>query len=120
MKRKSTSGVVLLWTAILSFPCWSQVSEGQLESASGEDGQWLTHGLSYAETRHSPLTQINPDNVAELGLAWSFESWVSRGMSWFPLLLQGSGESAFGFRFVEGNHGHDSSAVQPVIGGIEP
>ena len=35
-------------------------------------GSWLTYGLTQAETRYSPLTQINASNVDKLGLSWSY------------------------------------------------
>ncbi|MEQ9450190.1 MAG: PQQ-dependent dehydrogenase, methanol/ethanol family [Pseudomonadales bacterium] len=35
-----------------------------------EPGSWLTHGQTYKEQRFSKLTQINPDNIDQLGLAW--------------------------------------------------
>jgi quinohemoprotein ethanol dehydrogenase len=49
------------------------VTDARLRDAgrSGED--WLTHGLTQAETRFSPLTQITPANVATLAPAWSYE-----------------------------------------------
>ena len=37
------------------------------------DGEWLTHGGDYAETRYSTLDQIDSQNVGRLGLAWSVE-----------------------------------------------
>ena len=37
------------------------------------DGEWLTHGGDYAETRFSSLDEINADNVDELELVWSVE-----------------------------------------------
>ncbi len=33
-------------------------------------GQWMMYGRDYSEQRFSPLTQINADNVTQLGLAW--------------------------------------------------
>ncbi len=38
-----------------------------------EPGSWLTYGQTYKEQRFSKLTQINRDNVDQLGLAWSTE-----------------------------------------------
>src|SRR5262245_37237829 len=35
------------------------------------NGEWVTHGIDPAETRYSPLDQINPANVSRLGLAWT-------------------------------------------------
>ena len=31
---------------------------------------WMSVGGTYSEQHYSPLTQINKDNVAQLGLAW--------------------------------------------------
>jgi PQQ-dependent dehydrogenase (methanol/ethanol family) len=35
--------------------------------------EWPTYGLDAAETRYSPLTQIDATNVGRLGLAWSYD-----------------------------------------------
>ena len=40
---------------------------------AGESDEWLTYGLNQAETRFSPLTDINATNVERLGLAWSYD-----------------------------------------------
>jgi quinohemoprotein ethanol dehydrogenase len=34
---------------------------------------WLTHGRTHSEQRHSPLNQITADNISKLALAWSVE-----------------------------------------------
>jgi alcohol dehydrogenase (cytochrome c) len=41
--------------------------------------RWLTHSGDYAGTRHSPLKQITPENVAKLAPAWSFETGLGYG-----------------------------------------
>ncbi len=46
------------------------VSEDALRAAA--PAEWLTTGRNYAETRYSPLDQIDADNVERLGLAWSW------------------------------------------------
>ena len=48
------------------------IDDRDLNRASA-NGEWLTHGGDYAETRFSTLDQINADNVGELELAWSVE-----------------------------------------------
>ena len=35
----------------------------RIENANEEPGNWLAHGRTYDEGRHSPLTEINADNV---------------------------------------------------------
>ena len=51
--------------------------------------EWLGHGRDYAEQRHSPLTQINSSNVDQLGLSWSYDLGVSRGIEVTPLVIDG-------------------------------
>lgn len=58
------------------------------ESGSDRDN-WLAHGRTYAEDRHSPLTEINPGNVAELGLAWSYDTRSHRGLESTPIVVDG-------------------------------
>src|SRR5690348_9754741 len=48
----------------------------------------LYHG-DYTGQRHSKLTQITPDNVQQLTVAWAFETGSSRGLSGTPLLYNG-------------------------------
>ena len=36
-------------------------------------GQWTRQARDYANTRYSPLTQINKTNVGKLRIAWSFQ-----------------------------------------------
>src|SRR4051794_30478944 len=50
-----------------------RVDESALKT-SGETGDdWLTYGLTQAETRFSPLNQISAATVSRLGLAWSYD-----------------------------------------------
>ena len=56
---------------------------------NGRVGEWLTHGLDYAETRFSPIDSINAGNVARLGLAWSFNMDTPRGLEATPLVSGG-------------------------------
>ncbi len=50
---------------------------------------WPSHGLDYAETRHSKLRQIDASNVGRLGLAWSYNLESSRGIEATPLVAGG-------------------------------
>ncbi|HEY0960824.1 MAG TPA: PQQ-dependent dehydrogenase, methanol/ethanol family [Pseudomonadales bacterium] len=50
---------------------------------------WLTYGHDYAETRFSTLTQVNADNVDELGVAWTFDTDSFRGLEATPLVKDG-------------------------------
>ena len=52
-------------------------------------GDWLSYGRTYDEQRYSPLDRITDQNVAELGLAWSFDLGASRGAEATPLVADG-------------------------------
>lgn len=58
-------------------------------SGTAVSGEWPSHGLDYAETRFSRLTQINADNVKDLGLAWSYNLESARGVEATPLVVNG-------------------------------
>ena len=65
------------------------VDDARLRAAADEPESWLTHGGSYAEQRYSQLDQIHERNVAELGLAWSFDLASERGVESTPLIADG-------------------------------
>jgi alcohol dehydrogenase (cytochrome c)/quinohemoprotein ethanol dehydrogenase len=52
-------------------------------------GVWLSHGRTYDEQRHSPLSQITPENVSELGLSWYYDMDTRRGQEATPLYVDG-------------------------------
>ena len=65
------------------------VDDAALKKAGARTGDWITHGRDYAETRFSPLKQINDTNVKELGLAWSFDTETTRGLEATPIIVDG-------------------------------
>lgn len=63
-------------------------------SIAGEtEGEWLNWGRDLGNQRHSPLTQINIDNVASLQLAWRYRMTKrgvpSRPAQSTPLMVDG-------------------------------
>ena len=46
------------------------VGADRIRAADTEPGNWLAHGRTYDEQRHSPLARINDENAGDLGLAW--------------------------------------------------
>ena len=56
---------------------------------SEEPGNWLSHGRTYEETRFSPLTQINKQNVSNLGLAWYKDMGTNRAQESTPIIVDG-------------------------------
>ncbi|MEM9622449.1 MAG: PQQ-dependent dehydrogenase, methanol/ethanol family [Pseudomonadota bacterium] len=57
-----------------------------IEAAAGD---WLSNGRTYDEQRHSPLDQINQDNVSDLGLAWYWDTDTKRGLESTPIVVDG-------------------------------
>src|ERR1041384_4526327 len=50
-----------------------RIDDAALRNAGKTGEEWLTYGLTPAETRYSPLKVIDTTNVSRLGLAWSYE-----------------------------------------------
>src|SRR5690606_2816607 len=60
-----------------------------LVNAAESGDEWLTYGRDYAETRFSPLDQIDERSVSRLGLAWTYETGSVRGHEATPLVMDG-------------------------------
>ena len=74
----------------LIFSCSESVdSKNQLVDFNSSPNEWLLHGRTYAEERHSPLDQINTSNVDQIGLSWSFETGTNRGHETTPIVKDG-------------------------------
>jgi len=52
-------------------------------------GAWVTYGRDYAETHHSPLTEINASTVSRLGIAWSAEVGSAGKVETTPIVWNG-------------------------------
>lgn len=55
----------------------------------GPDSEWLSYGRTYDEQRFSPLSDINRQNVKDLGLAWFSDLDTARGQESTPLVIDG-------------------------------
>jgi alcohol dehydrogenase (cytochrome c) len=63
------------------------VSPQELLAGLPADGsRWLTFGGSYTNQRHSPLTQITPENVGRLVPQWVFQTDTAGRFETTPLL----------------------------------
>ncbi|MDE0452725.1 MAG: PQQ-dependent dehydrogenase, methanol/ethanol family [Gammaproteobacteria bacterium] len=65
------------------------VATDRIVAADAEPGNWLAHGRTYDEQRHSPLVGINDGNVGDLGLAWYWDTGDSRGLEATPIVVDG-------------------------------
>ena len=70
-------------------PAPGGVDAAAILNAEANPGEWLTHGRTYSEQRFSPLKGVTRENVKDLGLAWSFDLGVSRGIEATPIVRDG-------------------------------
>ncbi len=49
--------------------------------------EWLSYGGGYDEQRHSTLSKINRDTVANLGVAWTYDLATNRGVEATPIVV---------------------------------
>lgn len=53
------------------------------------DTEWPVFGGNWNHQRHSPSTQIAPDNVAQLDTAWEFDTGISSSFQATPIVVNG-------------------------------
>jgi glucose dehydrogenase len=73
--------------AAASGPAW--VDADRIQNAEAEPQNWLAHGRTWSEQRHSPLDDINKTNIGELGLAWYLDLDTARGQQATPIVVDG-------------------------------
>lgn len=65
------------------------VNDEALQGAASNVGNWLMYGRTYNGQRHSPLAQINKENVKRLMPVWTFQTGVLDGFECTPLVIDG-------------------------------
>jgi alcohol dehydrogenase (cytochrome c) len=92
MKNSLKNTFLIAAMAIISFasPRWllAQGADEQLLLHPPADS-WPGYHGDYSGRRHSALTQITPQNVKNLGLAWAFQTEQGAAIKSSPLLLDG-------------------------------
>ncbi len=87
------AGVLGVAALLLTVACDSApsgpVTGQRIANGDKEPGNWLAHGRDYKEQRFSPLKQIDTKNVANLGLAWSFDFDEIEPIESTPLVADG-------------------------------
>jgi PQQ-dependent dehydrogenase (methanol/ethanol family) len=58
---------------VATFGQGRRIDDNVLRKAAQSGDEWLTYGRDQAETRFSPLTDIDASNVGRLGLGWSYD-----------------------------------------------
>jgi quinohemoprotein ethanol dehydrogenase len=91
MARRPAAGILILVAGFITIGSAQQrpVDDAALRAPESRTQDWLSYGRDYYEQRFSPLDQINDKNVAQLGLAWQFETATQRGLEATPLVIDG-------------------------------
>ncbi|MBV8841330.1 MAG: PQQ-dependent dehydrogenase, methanol/ethanol family [Bryobacterales bacterium] len=69
----------VLFTGIAMAQQGRRVDDAALKNTGKTGDEWITYGGTLAETRYSPLNQINAMNASGLGLEWSFDLGTGGG-----------------------------------------
>jgi alcohol dehydrogenase (cytochrome c) len=91
MKLLKTSLFVAVGALLLS-ACPASLVAQNLDAATlvkPTPDSWPGYHGDYSGKRHSPLTQITPANVKNLGLAWAFQTNQTATIKSSPLLVDG-------------------------------
>ena len=78
------SGVAFLALQVAPGGAWAN---DQLLEMQKDPAQWVMQLGNYAGHRYSELSQINRDNVGDLGVSWTFSTGVLRGHEGGPLVI---------------------------------
>ena len=83
-----------LIVVIASVTLAAQTAGPQVTSQDQLDGlkdptRWLTNGGDYSGHRHSPLTQITPENVNQLAAQWTFQTGTLGSFQTTPIVIDG-------------------------------
>ena len=66
-----------------------QVTSQDLLDGLKDPTRWLTYGGDYSGQRHSPLTQITPENVGQLTAQWTFQTGTLGSFQTTPVVVDG-------------------------------
>jgi alcohol dehydrogenase (cytochrome c) len=66
-----------------------QVTSQDLLDGLKDPTRWLTNGGEYSGQRHSPLTQITPENVSQLVAQWTFQTGTLGSFQTTPIVIDG-------------------------------
>src|SRR5206468_10954131 len=65
------------------------VTFDDLRAGLTDTSRWITYSGNYASQRHSPLTQITPQNVSRLTAQWAFQTETLGKFEATPLVFDG-------------------------------
>lgn len=65
-------------------------TDAEFQANASKPENWGGIGRDFALTRHSPLADINRDNVKDLKASWEMQSGATRGHEGQPLVIDGT------------------------------
>ena len=78
---KTATAALMLATCAAAYAHAQQIGTSDLLRGLAAPARWLTYSGDYTSKRHSPLTQVTPDNVGRLTQLWTFETGLGFGRS---------------------------------------
>ncbi|HKB11009.1 MAG TPA: PQQ-dependent dehydrogenase, methanol/ethanol family [Vicinamibacterales bacterium] len=81
--------VVVFGSALAAQTGGLQVTPQDLADGLKDPGKWLTYGGDYNGHRHSPLTQLTPQNVHQLSAQWTFQTGALGSFQTTPIVIDG-------------------------------
>lgn len=88
--KGSSTGAVLASTRRESAATRSGTSSIAIANDEPDDGSWIRPAKDLASSRYSKLTQITPENVRALRVAFTFATGSRRGHEAAPLVVNGT------------------------------
>src|SRR2546429_8439114 len=80
---------IVIAVAVAAASLQAQVTFERILRAGQEPQNWLTYSGTVLSQRHSPLTQITPENVRNLELQWIFQARSLEKFEATPLVVDG-------------------------------
>jgi len=85
--RPAPGAAVIVALACCAFVSAQSLDPSKLLAPSKDS--WPTYHGDYSGRRHSTLTQITPDNVGQLTLAWAFQTGQTQQLKATPIVVDG-------------------------------
>jgi quinoprotein glucose dehydrogenase len=86
---KFTCLAIVTVSALSLLPLAPELPAPQPQNSPSTAQDWPVNGGAPGNAHYSPLTQINRANVAQLQVAWSFDTQESGGLQTSPIIVDG-------------------------------
>ena len=118
MLHRNLVAAVILFVVASSAAAQGDVSNKRIleESATGEN--WFLKGGNFRGEHFSPLSQVNAENVADLGLAWATDLPIPDGISATPIVVDGVVYLSGAFSIVYAIDAEDGRVISSFDPGV--